>query len=59
VLDAQGEKLSKQTGAQALDTRDPLTAVRAAASVLGLEAQGVDLGSLLAALVAAWRARWL
>lgn len=59
VLGPGGEKLSKQTGAQALDTRDPLAAVRAAASVLGLEAQGRDLGGLLAALVAAWRARWL
>jgi glutamyl-Q tRNA(Asp) synthetase len=59
VLGPGGEKLSKQTGAQALDTRDPLAAVRAAASVLGLAAPGRDLGSLLAALVAAWRARWL
>lgn len=59
VLDAQGEKLSKQTGAPALDTRDPAAAVRAAASVLGLQADAGDLGDVLAALVAGWRARWL
>ncbi|MFN3296389.1 tRNA glutamyl-Q(34) synthetase GluQRS [Caldimonas sp.] len=59
VLGPGGEKLSKQTGAPALDTRDPLAAVRTAASVLGLAAPGQDLGGLLAALVAAWRARWL
>ena len=59
VLDAQGEKLSKQTGAPALDTRDPVATVRAAASVLGLQADAGDLGGLLAALVEGWRARWL
>jgi glutamyl-Q tRNA(Asp) synthetase len=59
VLDAQGEKLSKQTGAQALDTRDPVATVRAAASVLGLQADARDLGGLLAALVEGWRARWM
>jgi glutamyl-Q tRNA(Asp) synthetase len=59
VLDARGEKLSKQTGAQALDTRDPVATVRAAASVLGLQADTRELGGLLAALVEGWRARWL
>jgi glutamyl-Q tRNA(Asp) synthetase len=59
VLDAQGEKLSKQTGAQALDTRDPVAVVRTAASVLGLQADARDLGGLLTALVEGWRARWL
>ncbi|WP_337878269.1 tRNA glutamyl-Q(34) synthetase GluQRS [Caldimonas sp.] len=59
VLGPSGEKLSKQTGARALDTSDPLSAVGAAARVLGLSAQGRDLPSLLAALVEAWRARWV
>ena len=39
VLGANGEKLSKQNGAQALDTRDPLAALNRAAAVLGLSAQ--------------------
>ena len=38
VLGADGEKLSKQNGAQALDLNDPLAALNAAAQVLGLEA---------------------
>lgn len=36
VLGANGEKLSKQNGAQALDLGDPLAALRQAAGVLGL-----------------------
>ncbi|MCB2018759.1 MAG: tRNA glutamyl-Q(34) synthetase GluQRS [Hydrogenophaga sp.] len=36
VLGANGEKLSKQNGAQPLDLSDPLSALQAAASVLGL-----------------------
>jgi glutamyl-Q tRNA(Asp) synthetase len=36
VLGDNGEKLSKQNGAQALDLRDPLAALSAAANVLGL-----------------------
>lgn len=36
VRDARGDKLSKQNGAQALDLRDPLAALAAAAAVLGL-----------------------
>ena len=38
VLGADGEKLSKQNGAQALNLNDPLAALNAAAQVLGLEA---------------------
>lgn len=36
VLGANGEKLSKQNGAQALDARDPLALLRQAGAVLGL-----------------------
>lgn len=36
VLGANGEKLSKQNGAQALDTREPLALLRQAGAVLGL-----------------------
>jgi len=38
VLGADGEKLSKQNGAQALNVNDPLAALNAAAQVLGLDA---------------------
>jgi glutamyl-Q tRNA(Asp) synthetase len=55
VLGANGEKLSKQNGAEALDLRDPLAAVRDAAGVLGLHVEAPDLPSLLAAATAAWR----
>ena len=58
VLSANGEKLSKQTGAQALDLARPLDALQAAAAVLGLETRGTDLAVWLASAVAAWRARW-
>jgi glutamyl-Q tRNA(Asp) synthetase len=54
VLGANGEKLSKQNGAQALDTSDSLAALNAAAGVLGLPQHS---GSVAEAL-AAWRAQW-
>jgi glutamyl-Q tRNA(Asp) synthetase len=54
VLGADGEKLSKQNGAQALDLAAPLVALNAAAAVLGLPAQR---GTVAPAL-AAWAARW-
>ncbi|MDB5744599.1 MAG: Glutamate--tRNA ligase [Polaromonas sp.] len=56
VLGANGEKLSKQNGAQALDTRDPLAALNRAAAVLGLAAQTGPPADALAAWVNAWRA---
>ena len=55
VLGANGEKLSKQTGAQALDTRDLLAALNRAAGVLGLEAQSGAVADALASWVNAWR----
>jgi len=58
VLSANGEKLSKQTGAQPLDLARPLDALQAAAAVLGLETRGTDLAAWLACAVAAWGARW-
>jgi glutamyl-Q tRNA(Asp) synthetase len=58
VLAASGEKLSKQTGAQALDLARPLDALQAAARVLGLDARGTDLAEWLGSAVAAWRSRW-
>ena len=56
VLNDLGEKLSKQSGAQALDTREPLAALRAAAQVLGLPPLGAQAPSVfLAQAVDAWR----
>ena len=60
VRAADGQKLSKQTGAAALDTGTPqaaLAALGAAAQVLGLPTQqGASSADALAAWVAAWRA---
>jgi glutamyl-Q tRNA(Asp) synthetase len=59
VLGANGEKLSKQNGAEALDLQDPRATVAAAAAVLGiaLPTQGT-LPDALAQAVRAWAARW-
>jgi glutamyl-Q tRNA(Asp) synthetase len=54
VLGANGEKLSKQNGAQALDIADPLRALNDAAAVLGLPPQTGPLPDALAAWVARW-----
>ena len=54
VLAADGEKLSKQNGAQALDLSQPLRALNAAAAHLGLPAQ---TGSVQEAL-SQWTALW-
>ena len=58
VLAANGDKLSKQTGARPLGLERPLDDLRAAAAVLGLAADGTSLADFLASAVAAWRARW-
>lgn len=62
VVDANGEKLSKQTGALALERDDPLPALRAAAAHLGLagdgELAGDTLESFYAAATAAWARRF-
>jgi glutamyl-Q tRNA(Asp) synthetase len=58
VLGANGEKLSKQNGAMALELADPRGAVVAALAVLGLVVEGATLSDVLAAGVAAWRRRW-
>ena len=59
VTNAQGEKLSKQTGAKALDTRRPLPALERAWRHLGFP--GLDASSVDAFLRRAtdlWRERW-
>ena len=56
VLGADGEKLSKQNGAQALDTSNPLAALNHAATVLGLTECSGDVTGVLQTWVAEWRA---
>jgi glutamyl-Q tRNA(Asp) synthetase len=61
VLAADGQKLSKQNGAQGLDTGTPeaaLTALNQAARVLGLQSFGTrdNRGIALAAWIEQWRA---
>lgn len=56
VLAADGQKLSKQTGAAALDLRDPVAALAAAGAVLGLPAiTAATPAGWLAQAVPAWR----
>ena len=54
VMGRNGEKLSKQNGAQPIDTSAPLAALNAAAAVLGLPGHGGTIGDALAAWTAAW-----
>lgn len=58
VLGANGEKLSKQNGAQALATNDPLAALNAAAAVLGLRVLASTLADWLAQATSQWAAVW-
>ena len=60
VTDAHGEKLSKQTGARALDPADPLPALEAAMRHLGLPGTGAGrLELFLERAVRTWReSRW-
>ncbi|MGM9428325.1 tRNA glutamyl-Q(34) synthetase GluQRS [Hydrogenophaga sp. MI9] len=54
VLGDNGEKLSKQNGAQALDLSDPLAALQAAAQALGLPKAAGNLPDALASWTRAW-----
>jgi glutamyl-Q tRNA(Asp) synthetase len=58
VLGANGEKLSKQNGAQAIDTSEPLHALNQAASALGLPAQSDTVEQALAVWTASWAYAW-
>ena len=61
VLGADGQKLSKQNGALAINTHEPqlvLLALREAGRVLGLHAAADDVAAWLASATAEWSARW-
>ncbi len=54
VLGANGEKLSKQNGAQAFDASQPMLALNHAAQVLGLSTQTGDVHQALGVWVSQW-----
>jgi len=58
VPGADGEKLSKQNGAIPVGTDDPLTALRDAGHVLGIEAAGSNVPAWLADAASKWCTRW-
>jgi len=58
VLGVDGEKLSKQNGAQALTAENPLQTLSAAGTALGLHLEGTNPADWLGAAVNAWRAQW-
>ena len=58
VMGANGEKLSKQNGAQAVDLADPLAALREAGAVLAVKADAPRIDTWLAMAVDQWRRRW-
>jgi len=58
VRDAHGDKLSKQTGAIAVDTRHPMAVLKAAAAALGLPPGPDTQADWFASTVAAWRVAW-
>jgi glutamyl-Q tRNA(Asp) synthetase len=55
VRGANGEKLSKQNGAQPVDSGEPLRVLNEAAAVLGLTRQHAPVAQALSAWVAQWR----
>jgi glutamyl-Q tRNA(Asp) synthetase len=58
VLGDNGEKLSKQNGAEPLDLTDPLNALNAAAQTLGLPPQRGSVSQSLAAWSTLWAEAW-
>jgi glutamyl-Q tRNA(Asp) synthetase len=58
VLGADGEKLSKQNGAEAVDLSDPTLALRNAGAKLGIACAAQAQGDWLSEAVAQWRQRW-
>jgi glutamyl-Q tRNA(Asp) synthetase len=58
ALDAQGRKLSKSSGAVAVDTRDAVAVLKEAAQLLGLSLGGSMAADMLHGAVAQWRHRY-
>ena len=58
VRGSDGEKLSKQNGAIAVDTSRPFVALRAAGVRLGIHHEAADASAWLAGAVERWRERW-
>ena len=58
VRSADGEKLSKQNGAEALDLSDPVRTLRLAGERLGFRNDATGTADWLASAVSAWRSRW-
>lgn len=58
VLGDNGEKLSKQNGAMALDISKPLCALRQAGLALGIRAEASTVASWLEQATRTWSARW-
>jgi len=60
VRGPDGEKLSKQNGAQALELHEPAVDLAEAAATLGLDVVATaTVNEVLESALAAWRARWL
>ncbi|MDR3369625.1 tRNA glutamyl-Q(34) synthetase GluQRS [Rhodoferax sp.] len=59
VLGDNGEKLSKQNGAQAINTNAPLATLNAAAQALGLNACTGTVPQALLAWTTQWKTLWL
>jgi glutamyl-Q tRNA(Asp) synthetase len=55
VLAPDGEKLSKQNAARALDVTEPMRALQAAGHILGLHPEAGNVADWLASAVAEWR----
>ncbi|MNU01395.1 glutamyl-Q tRNA(Asp) synthetase [compost metagenome] len=55
VVNETGEKLSKQSGAQAIDTTAPLDALREAGTHLGLSNRADNVKDWLARATDGWR----
>ena len=58
VLAADGQKLSKQNGAQALSVDQPLDVLRAAGKSLGIDLLQTTVAAWLEAAIAAWKAKF-
>lgn len=58
VCNEQGEKLSKQTGAAALNLQNPLSELQRALQFLGLPCEGNEIAQVLASAIRHWQVRW-